>query len=118
MVPKFESALQTPTLPTLINLEELKTYIDNEIEKGIAKALPAAVEKVISDPESPILIRAIDNILAVSEHKILKRIRDIEKVTGIYKFLEFEEHEPTIPDRLEALEKNTVLAGLIPAKVS
>ena len=86
----MSTILQTPTLPALVNLEDLKAYIASEIEKGIAKALPAAVEEVLSDPENPILIRNIDNILAVSEHKILKRIRDIEKVTGIYKFLDFE----------------------------
>jgi len=35
----MSSVLPTPTLPALINLEDLKTYIDSEIEKGIEKAL-------------------------------------------------------------------------------
>jgi hypothetical protein len=99
------AVLSIPNLPALIHLEDLKAYIDSEIEKGIEKALPAAVEKVLSDPENPILIRAIDNILVFSEHKILKRLSDTEKLTGIYKFEEFEEHEPTIPEQINELKK-------------
>jgi hypothetical protein len=105
----MNAVLPTPNLPALINLEDLQAYIDSEIKKGIEKALPAAVEKVLSDPENPILIRAIDNILVFSEHNILKRILGTEKVTGIYKYEDFEEHIPTIPERIEALEQRTVL---------
>ena len=99
------AVLPIPNLPPLINLEDLKAYIDSEIEKGIEKALPAAVEKVLSDPENPILIRAIDNIIVFSEHKILKRLTDNEKVNGIYKFEDFEEHAPTLPEQITELKK-------------
>jgi hypothetical protein len=103
----MSAVLPTPTPFTLVNTEELKAYIQSEIKKGIEKALPAAVKEVLSDPENPILIRAIDNILVFSEHRILKRLTDTEKVTGIYKFEEFEEHEPTIPEQITKLKKTT-----------
>ena len=51
-----------------------------------------------------------NSMLITSELKPIKRIADLEKVTGIYQFEEFEEHDPTLPERLEALEQRTVLA--------
>jgi len=35
----MSAVLQSPTLPALINMENLKTYIDSEIEKGIEKTI-------------------------------------------------------------------------------
>jgi len=35
----------------------------------------------------------------------MKRITQLEKVTGIYEFEDFEEHEPTIPEQINLLEE-------------
>jgi hypothetical protein len=101
----MSAILPTSNLPTLINLEDLKAYIQSEIQKGIEKALPTAVEKVISDPENPILIRAIENVLAISDLKILKRLYTHDKMLGLVDLdLEDEEdHEPTIPEQIKEL---------------
>ena len=77
------AVLPTPNLPTLINMEDLKTYIDSEIEKGIEKALPAAIEKVLSDPENPLFIKAVESVLAISDLKILKRLYDHDVLLGL-----------------------------------
>jgi len=123
----MSAILPTSNLPTLINLEDLKAYIQSEIQKGIEKALPAAVEKVISDPENPIFIRAVEKkikesyktpefkaaveaVIVTSDLEIPSRLRAVEKVTGTYNFADFEEHDPTLPERIEALEQRTVLA--------
>jgi hypothetical protein len=42
----MSAVLQTPALPTLINLEDLKTYIDNEIQKGLEKAVSPLKAKI------------------------------------------------------------------------
>jgi hypothetical protein len=101
----MSAVLQSPTLPMLINLEDLKTYIDSEIEKGIEKALPAAIEKVLSDPENPFFIKAVENILAISEHKILKRLYTHDVMLGLQEPDE-EEKFVSIPARIKALEYN------------
>jgi hypothetical protein len=101
----MSAVLQSPALPTLLNMEDLKAYIDSEIEKGISKALPAAVEKVLSDPENPIFIRAVENVLAISDLKILKRLYTHDKMLGLVDLdLEDEEdHEPNIPEQIKEL---------------
>jgi hypothetical protein len=35
----MSAVLQSPTLPMFVNMEDLKTYIDSEIQKGIEKAV-------------------------------------------------------------------------------
>jgi hypothetical protein len=101
----MSAVLPTPALPTLFKLEDLKAYIDNEIQKGIEKALPAAVEKVLSDPENPIFIRAVENVLAISDLKILKRLYTHDKMLGLVDLdiEDEEEHEPTLPEQIKTL---------------
>jgi hypothetical protein len=72
----MSAILPTPTLPTLVNLEELKAYIQSEIKKGIEEALPAAVEKAQSDPENPILKRV--KALTEENVRLLRHISIIE----------------------------------------
>jgi hypothetical protein len=115
----MSAVLQSPALPTLVNMEELTTYIDSEIQKGIEKALPAAIEKVLSDPENPLFIKAVESVLAISEHKILKRLYTHDIMLGLKEpfDLDDEEREPTIPeqinllaDRIDKLSQNAVIA--------
>jgi hypothetical protein len=105
----MNAVLPTPNLPTLINLEDLKTYIDNEIEKGIEKALPAAIEKVLSDPENPLFIKAVESVLAISDLKILKRLYDHDVLFGLREPYE-DEDVVSIHARIEALEQKALIA--------
>lgn len=100
----MSAVLPIPMLPTLVNMGELKAYIQSEIKKGIEKALPVAVEKVLSDPENPILIRAIENILAVSDLKILKRLYTHDVMLGLEK--PYEEDYVSIPTQIQELKQN------------
>jgi hypothetical protein len=112
-----------PNIPTMLNLEDLKAYIDSEIQKGIEKFLPAAVEKVLSDPENPILIRAFENVLAISDLKILKRLYTHDKILGLVDLdlEDDEEHEPTIPEQItelkEKIENLTISTPILPLEL-
>jgi hypothetical protein len=119
----MNSILPTPALPTLI---DLKAYIDSEIEKGIERALPTAIEKkieralpaaiekeieralpeaikkVLSDPENPFFIKAVEDILAISEHKILKRLYTHDIMLGLQEPDEDDDYI-SIPEKIEDL---------------
>jgi hypothetical protein len=69
-------------------------------------------EKIIKTPEtrellfnSPEFKTAVDTAIVLSENKILPRLRSVEKVTGNYVFEDFEEHDPTLPEKIDILEE-------------
>ena len=96
----MSAVLQSPSLPMLINLEDLNTYIQNQIEK----ALPAAVEKVLSDPENPMFLNAVERILATSDLKILKRLFKHDILLGLEEpFDAEEERAPNLPEQIKEL---------------
>ena len=98
----MSAVLQSPSLPMLINLEDLNTYIQNQIEK----ALPAAVEKVLSDPENPMFLNAVERILATSDLKILKRLFTHDILLGLEEpFDTEEERAPNLPEQLKELSE-------------
>jgi hypothetical protein len=99
----MSAVLPTPTLPMLINLEDMKAYIDSEIEKGIEKALPAAIEKILSDPANPLFSKAVESVLAVSENKILQRLYTHDVMLGLKEPVE-DDYYVSIPERIEAIE--------------
>jgi hypothetical protein len=105
----MSAVLQAPALPGFMSLADLKTYIDSEIEKGIEKALPDAVEKVLSDPKNHLFIKAVESVLAISEHKILKRLYTHDVMLGLKEPVE-EDDYISIPERVKTLEQKTVLA--------
>ena len=55
--------------------------------------------------ENPVFKNRFDAQLVTSDLEIPSRLRIVEKVTGTYNFADFEEHEPTIPERISKLEK-------------
>lgn len=59
----------------------------------------------LKDPEiQPVFRNYIENILATSELKILKRLAAVEATLGLNDFADFEEeHELTIPEQLSLL---------------
>jgi hypothetical protein len=98
----MSAVLQSPSLPMLINLEDLNAYIQNQIEK----ALPAAVEKVLSDPENPMFLNAVERILATSDLKILKRLFTHDILLGLEEpFDTEEERAPNLPEQLKELSE-------------
>jgi hypothetical protein len=98
----MSAVLQSPSLPMLINLEDLNAYIQNQIEK----ALPAAVEKVLSDPENPMFLNAVERILAISDLKILKRLFTHDILLGLEEpFDTEEERAPNLPEQLKELSE-------------
>jgi hypothetical protein len=116
----MSAVLQSPTLPTLMNLEDIKAYIDSEIEKGIEKgiekALPAAIEKVLFDPENPLFIKAVESILAISDLKILKRLYTHDVLLGLQEPYE-DEDVVSIPARIEAIENKALIAIEKPTEI-
>jgi hypothetical protein len=69
-------------------------------------AIPES-RKIILDHVKPVLKEELDESfdarLAVSELKPIKRIAELELVTGIEDYYDDEEHESTIPERIEDL---------------
>jgi hypothetical protein len=104
----MSAVLPIPALSMFVNLEDIKAYIDSEIEKGIEKALPAAIEKVLSDPDHPLFIKAVESVLAISEHKILKRLYTHDVLLGLQEPYE-EEDGVYIPARIESLEHKALI---------
>ena len=98
----MSAVLTSQSLPTMLNLDDLKSYIQSEIQKGIERALPAAVEKVISDPENPILIKAIENVLAISDLKVLKRLYTHDVMLGLQESYDDEDYI-SIPEQIKQL---------------
>jgi hypothetical protein len=78
-----------------MNLEELGLTKDQKLV--LFKAL--TVDKEIQ-PDVQVWF---NNMLLTSELKPIKRISEIEKVTGNYSFEEWEEHEPTLPEQINQL---------------
>lgn len=70
------------------------------------------IEQITPDLEEKITI-IIEKVLLTSELKPIKRIADLEGVTGLKDYSDFEEdHEPTIPDQINILtEKIGNLSG-------
>jgi hypothetical protein len=69
------------------------------------------VEQFIKLLENPRVQALLDKIIEkkvnesflTSELKPIKRIAELEKITGIYQFEDFEEHEPAIPEKIKEL---------------
>ncbi|MHB8102618.1 MAG: hypothetical protein ACYDEF_10705 [Methanosarcina sp.] len=62
-------------------------------------------------------VQNVDFALLDSESKVLPRLKDVEIVTGLNAlYLEDEDHAPTLPERIEALEKKNVIANGKPSE--
>jgi len=100
----MSAVLASPVLPFVASIEQLRPFIQSEIQKGIEKALPAAVEKVLSDPENPIFLNAVERVLATSDLNILKRLFTHDILLGLEEpFDNEEERAPTIPEQIKEL---------------
>jgi hypothetical protein len=92
-VEQFISLLENP---------RVQAFFDNLVNTAVKKKIKESYETLEFKT-------AVETVIVTSEQKILPRLQDIEKITGQWDF-EGDEHAPTLPERIEALEKNTVLA--------
>jgi hypothetical protein len=71
-----------------------------------------AFYRLVADPEiQPDVQTWFDSMLATSSLKILPRLTTVEDVTGLSDFEDGDREEPTIPERIEALEHKTILVN-------
>jgi hypothetical protein len=83
----------------------LKLLENPRVQAFFDNLVNTAVEKKIKESyETPEFKTAVDSMLITSELKPIKRIFELEKITGIYEFEEFEEHEPTLPEQIKRIE--------------
>jgi hypothetical protein len=93
-------------------VEQFLVLLENpRVQAFFDNLVNTAVEKKIKESYSaPEFRTAVEAAIATSELKILPRLHNIEKITGQWDF-EGDEHAPTLPERIEALEKKTVIAN-------
>jgi hypothetical protein len=64
--------------------------------------IPELIESPIFDSNE--FKNAVDTAIILSENKILPRLRSVEKTTGNYSFEEWEEHTPTLQEKISEIE--------------
>jgi len=93
----------------------------SEITEAFRNATPKErrefIEQIIPDLEERISI-IIEKVLLTSELKPIKRIADLETVTGLNDYSDFEEedHEPTLPEKISFLEETVKSLSGAPIK--
>jgi hypothetical protein len=95
----MSAVLPTPALPTLLNLEDLKTFIQDTVKATVEPIIESVVRRVIAE-QTPIE-NVVETVLATSELRVLKRISTVETVLGLNDFAD--EDEPTIPAQISIL---------------
>jgi len=101
------AVLPTPNLPKLINLEDLKTFIQDTVRSTIEPIVESVVRRVLAE-QTPIE-NVVETVLATSELRILKRISTVETMLGLND-LYVDEDSKSIPERIEALEKKAIIS--------
>jgi hypothetical protein len=83
--------------------EAYRIASQNDREDFIKTVVPDILKSPIF--ESNEFKNAVDTAIILSENKILPRLRAVEKVTGNYKFEEFEAHEPTLKEEITEMKE-------------
>ena len=108
-----ESKIQQ--LLKLMKEPEVNSLFQVYVQNIVDKLLPTAVEKVLADPDSPILRLAVENVLATSDLRVLKRLAVLETDLG-HNDLDFEDEDrvPTVPEQLSILAERieTITAAM------
>ena len=97
----IEYAINDPVSEFLVLLQNPR------VQALFEKMVNAAVKKAYKTPEFK---GAVETVIVTSDLEIPSRLRVVEKVTGTYNFDEWEEHEPTLSERINKLEERTVFA--------
>ena len=100
-----QSLIQEAIKPVLEELRQTK----EEMELWKTRCLELMEVKIKDSYEALEFKTAVETVIVTSDQKILPRLQDIEKINGQWDF-EGDEHPPTIPERIEALEKRAVSA--------
>ena len=89
---------------TLMKEPEVSSFFQVYIQNIVDKLLPTAVEKVLADPDSPMLRFAVENVLATSDLRVLKRLAVLETDLG-HNDIDFKDEDrvQTIPEQLSIL---------------
>ena len=98
-------------------VEQLLTLLENPRVKAALNKINDPVEQYLTLLENP-RVQAVHNkiidariaqkfdaMLATSDLRPIKRLAELEKVTGIYEFEDWEEHAPTIPEEIKVLSE-------------
>ena len=85
---------------------EVSSFFQVYIQNIVDKLLPTAVEKVLADPDSPMLRFAVENVLATSDLRVLKRLAVLETDLG-HNDIDFKDEDrvQTIPNNFPYLLK-------------
>jgi hypothetical protein len=85
---------------TLLENPRVRAFFDNLVNTAVEK-------KIRESYETADFKNAVEQVLLTSELKPIKRIAELETVTGRNDFsdLEEEDHEPTIPEQISLLEE-------------
>jgi hypothetical protein len=98
----MSAVLQSPALPALINMENLKTYIDSEIENGIEKAI-SSKNHVSIEEHNALKAAHVDTIELLAS--AMKRITQLE--SGLFlkdsegEIIRDDEDEPILSPKIE-----------------
>ena len=83
--------------------EAYKNASKQERQEFIEVIIPDLIEKGLFKSED--FNTAVDSAIVLSDNMILPRLRSVEKVTGNYSFEEWEEHEPTLSERITEMKE-------------
>ena len=86
----------------MINSSEINEAYQNATPEERQEFIELILPELIKNPEFQ---DDFNNRIIMSPLKPVKRIAELEKVTGIYQFEDFEEHEPTLPEQLIILSE-------------
>jgi hypothetical protein len=107
-------------------IDQLITLLQNpRVQAFFENLVNTAVDKKIKESyKTPEFKGAVETVIVTSDLKVLPRLRNVEKTTGIYQFDDFEEHEPTLPEQIielktkvETLESNHITPDTMKAEI-
>jgi hypothetical protein len=84
----------------MIKLSEINDAYRNATPEERREFIELILPELIKNPKFQ---DDFNNRIIMSPLKPVKRIAELEKVTGIYSFEDFEEHEPTLPEQIKDL---------------
>ena len=85
-----------------MRLSEFTKAFRNATPEEKREFMELILPELVKNPE---FNNYLDNQMIISDLKPIKRITELEKVTGLFDFEEEEDHEPTIPEKLSILSE-------------
>ena len=85
-----------------MRLSEFSEAYRNATPEEKREFVELILPELVKNPE---LNNHLDNRMIISDLKPIKRISELEKITGLFDFEEEEDHDPTIPEKLSILSE-------------